>query len=74
MLLTEKKFQKWAETLEMAIGNPSTIGVTLNSKRYFWLHRYLKTVIQLREVWNLCNAKLQEDFYVSKKLNQTVKC
>ena len=55
-----EKFQKWAETLELAIGNPL----------YHWSHLELKTYFgyegtlngeTAEEVWNLCNAKLQED-------------
>ena len=55
-----EKFQKWAETLEMAIGNPL----------YHWSHLELKTYFgyegilngdTAEEVWNLCNAKLAED-------------
>lgn len=53
------KFQKWAETLEKAIGNPL----------YHWSHLELKTYFgyegdlnadTAEEVWNLCNAKLAE--------------
>ena len=55
-----EKFQKWAETLEMAIGNPL----------YHWSHLELKTYFgyegilngeTAEEVWNICNAKLAED-------------
>ncbi len=55
-----EKFQKWAETLELAIGNPL----------YHWSHLELKTYFgydgilngdTAEEVWNLCNAKLQQD-------------
>lgn len=55
-----EKFQKWAETLELAIGNPL----------YHWSHLELKTYFgyegnlngdTAEEVWNLCNAKLAED-------------
>ncbi len=55
-----EKFQKWAETLEKAIGNPLYHWSHLELQRYFGYHGYLngKTA---EEVWNLCNAKLQED-------------
>lgn len=52
-----EKFQKWAETLEKAIGNPL----------YHWSHLELKTYFgyegalngdTAEEVWNLCNEKL----------------
>lgn len=54
-----EKFQKWAETLEKAIGNPL----------YHWSHLELRTYFGYQgvlsgktaeEVWNLCNKKLQE--------------
>ncbi len=55
-----EKFQKWAETLEKAIGNPLYHWSHLELQRYFGYHGHLngKTA---EEVWNLCNAKLQED-------------
>lgn len=54
-----EKFQKFAEALPMAIGNPM----------YHWCHLELKTYFgytgtlngdTAEEVWNLCNAKLAE--------------
>ena len=72
-----EKFQKWAETLEMAIGNPL----------YHWSHLELKTYFgyegilngdTAEEVWNLCNAKLAEDDMtvrnIIKKSNVTLLC
>lgn len=55
-----EKFQKWAETLEKAIGNPLYHWSHLELQRYFGYHGHLngKTA---EEVWNICNAKLQED-------------
>ena len=55
-----EKFQKWAETLEKAIGNPLYHWSHLELQRYFGYHGYLngKTA---EEVWNLCNAKLRKD-------------
>ena len=55
-----EKFQKWAETLEKAIGNPLYHWSHLELQRYFGYHGHLngKTA---KEVWKLCNAKLQED-------------
>ncbi|MCC8128162.1 MAG: glucuronate isomerase [Clostridiales bacterium] len=52
------KFQKWAETLEMAIGNPLYHWSHLELKRYFGYNGYLSGDTA-EEVWNLCNAKLQ---------------
>ncbi|MDD3428406.1 MAG: glucuronate isomerase [Oscillospiraceae bacterium] len=55
-----EKFQKFAEALPRAIGNPM----------YHWCHLELKTYFgyngvlngdTAEEVWNLCNAKLKED-------------
>ena len=55
-----EKFQKWAETLEMAIGNPL----------YHWSHLELKRYIgydgclngrTAQEVWELCSDRLQHD-------------
>ncbi len=54
----KEKFQKWAETLELAIGNPI----------YHWSHLELKTYFGYEgclnsetadEVWNLCNEILK---------------
>ncbi|WP_310602934.1 glucuronate isomerase [Anaerosporobacter sp.] len=55
-----EKFQKWAETLEKAIGNPLYHWSHLELQRYFGYTGYLNSETA-EEVWNLCNAKLQED-------------
>ena len=55
-----EKFQKWAATLEMAIGNPLYHWSHLELKRYFGYDGYLNGETA-EEVWNLCNAKLQEE-------------
>ncbi len=54
-----KKFQKWAETLEMAIGNPLYHWSHLELQRYFDYSGYLNGDTA-EEVWNLCNAKLAQ--------------
>lgn len=54
------KFQKWAETLEKAIGNPLYHWSHLELQRYFGYTGALNAETA-EEVWNLCNAKLQED-------------
>ncbi len=54
-----EKFQKWAETLELAIGNPLYHWSHLELKRYFGYEGYLNGETA-EEVWNLCNAKLAE--------------
>ena len=55
-----EKFQKWAETLEMAIGNPLYHWNHLELQRYFGYTGVLNSETA-EEVWNLCNSKLQED-------------
>ena len=54
------KFQKWAETLEMAIGNPLYHWSHLELQRYFGYDGVLNGDTA-QEVWNLCNTKLQEE-------------
>ncbi len=53
-----EKFQKWAETLERAIGNPLYHWSHLELQRYFGYHGALNAKTA-EEVWNLCNEKLQ---------------
>ena len=55
-----EKFQKWAETLEKAIGNPLYPWSHLALQRYFGYKGVLNGDTA-EEVWNLCNARLQED-------------
>lgn len=55
-----EKFQKWAETIEKAIGNPLYHWSHLELKRYFGYTGALNSDTA-EEVWDLCNAKLQED-------------
>ena len=55
-----EKFQKWAETLALAIGNPLYHWSHLELQRYFGYTGYLNGDTA-EEVWQLCNAKLQED-------------
>ena len=52
------KFQKWAETLEMAVGNPLYHWSHLELQRYFGYHGALNGDTA-EEVWNLCNEKLK---------------
>lgn len=54
-----EKFQKWAETLEMAIGNPLYHWSHLELKQYFGYEGNLNGDTA-EEVWNLCNAKLSD--------------
>mgnify|MGYP000514928390 FL=1 len=62
-----EKFQKWAETLELAIGNPLYHWSHLELRRYFGYEGYLNGDTA-EEVWNLCNAKLQEDSMTVRNL------
>lgn len=54
-----EKFQKWAETLELAIGNPLYHWSHLELHRYFGYEGVLNEDTA-QEVWELCNQKLQE--------------
>lgn len=54
----KEKFQKWAETLEKAIGNPLYHWSHLELRRYFGYEGALNGDTA-EEVWNLCNEKLR---------------
>lgn len=54
------KFQKWAETLELAIGNPLYHWSHLELQRYFGYEGCLNGETA-EEVWNICNEKLAQD-------------
>ena len=62
-----EKFQKWAETLEMAIGNPLYHWSHLELKKYFGYNGYLNGETA-EEVWNLCNEKLAQDDMTARNL------
>lgn len=62
-----EKFQKWAETLEMAIGNPLYHWSHLELKRYFGYEGYLNGETA-EEVWNLCNEKLSQPSMSARNL------
>jgi len=55
-----EKFQKWAETLELAIGNPLYHWSHLELQRYFGYEGRLNGETA-EEVWNICNEKLAQD-------------
>ena len=55
-----EKFQAWAETMPKLIGNPLYHWSHLELRKYFGFQGYLNGDTA-EEVWNLCNAKLQED-------------
>ncbi len=72
-----EKFQKWAETLEMAIGNPLYHWSHLELQRYFGYEGVLNgETAEL--VWNICNEKLaQADMSARnliKRSNVTLLC
>lgn len=72
-----EKFLKWAETLELAIGNPLYHWSHMELKTYFGYKGYLNSKTA-DEVWNLCNAKLQETGMsvrnIIKQSNVTLLC
>ena len=72
-----EKFQKWAETLEKAIGNPLFHWSHLELQRYFGYYGVLNGETA-EEVWNLCNGKLQQDSMsvrnLIRKSNVTLLC
>ena len=55
-----ERFQKFAEALEMAIGNPMYTWCHLELKKYFGYDGVLNGDTA-EQVWNLCNDKLQHD-------------
>lgn len=57
-----EKFQKWAETLTKAIGNPLYHWAHLELRRYFGYEGVLNSDTA-EEVWNLCNEKLQSGHF-----------
>lgn len=68
-----EKFQKWAETLPLLIGNPL----------YHWSHMELKTYFgydgilngdTAEEVWNICNEKLKDMSAKDIILQSNVEC
>lgn len=65
-----EKFQKWAETLEMAIGNPLYHWSHLELKRFFGYDGYLNSDTA-EEVWNICNEKLQNGLTARKMIKMS---
>lgn len=62
-----EKFCKWAQTLEMAIGNPLYHWSHLELKRYFGYNGILNAETA-EEVWNLCNEQLARDDHSVRNL------
>ncbi len=52
-----EKFEKWAETLQKAIGNPLYHWSHLELQRYFGFNKPL-TPATCKEAWEVCNKKL----------------
>ncbi len=72
-----EKFQKWAETLELAIGNPLYHWSHLELKRYFGYEKTLNSDTA-HEVWDLCNEMLKKPQFsargIIRRSNVTVLC
>ena len=72
-----EKFQKWAETLDKAIGNPLFHWSHLELQKYFGYHGVLNKKTA-EEVWELCNKKLAEPSMtvrnIIKQSNVTLIC
>ena len=62
-----EKFCKWAQCLGKAIGNPLFHWSHLELQRYFGYHGVLSRNTA-DEVWNLCNAKLQDPSMSARSL------
>lgn len=65
-----EKFQKWAETLEVAIGNPLYHWSHLELQRFFGYEGHL-CGDTAEEVWNLCNEKLQGGMSARKMIQMS---
>lgn len=65
-----EKFQKWAGTLELAIGNPLYHWSHLELKQYFGYEGYLNSNTA-EEVWNLCNAQLRDGLTARKMIQMS---
>ena len=62
-----EKFQKWAETVSLAIGNPLYHWSHLELRRYFGYEGILNGDTA-GEVWNLCNEKLRQPDFSARNL------
>lgn len=62
-----EKFQKWAETIGLAIGNPLYHWSHLELRNYFGYQGVLNGDTA-EEVWQLCNAKLAQPDMSARKL------
>lgn len=64
-----EKFEKWAQTLELAIGNPLYHWSHLELQRYFGYTGVLNSETA-QDVWEICNKKLAEPDMTAKGLIQ----
>lgn len=62
-----EKFQKWAETLSLAIGNPLYHWSHLELRRYFGYEGVLNGDTA-ETVWDLCNEKLRQKDFSARNL------
>ena len=62
-----EKWEKWAETLPMAIGNPLFHWTQLELKRYFDVDEIL-TPDTAKAIWDKCNSRLETEGYRAKGL------
>ena len=62
-----EKFQKWAEALSLAAGNPLYHWSHLELKNYFGFDGHL-TPENAEQVWQLCNKKLSQPEYSARNL------
>lgn len=56
------KFQRWAETLPRALGNPLFHWSALELKRVFGIDEFLNPD-NAQKIWEACNAQLQQEDY-----------
>ena len=64
-----EKFQAWAETLSLAVGNPLYHWSHLELKNYFGFEGYL-TPENAEAVWKLCSEKLERPEFSARNLIQ----
>ncbi len=62
-----EKFEKWAETLQYAIGNPLYHWTHLELQRFFGIYKPL-TKESAKEIFDECNAKLATDDFTCRRL------
>ena len=68
-----EKFEKWAQTLELAIGNPLYHWSHLELRRYFGYTGHLCSATA-KEVWELCREKLAGGLTARKLIEKSKVC